>query len=134
MPFELPYYYYFELPYCTSIKSIRFSFISIKLSRQTFLTRTFNHHPCKSLKSDGEGNEGGILNQHDVNMFSTSSFNHTFSLLLDSGMRVYAHVLRYLPIHPHVKSRLDVGRRAERAMVVLTRTVGGEQFYSSLLK
>ena len=83
---------------------------------------------------DEEINQGGILNRHDLDIFSTSSFNHTFSLLLDSGLRVYAHVLRYLPIHSQVKQRLDVGRRAGRAMVILTRAVGGEQFYSSLLK
>ena len=90
---------------------------------------------CTYLFVEGEtSNLGGILNRHDLDIFSSISFNHTFSLLLDSGLRVYAHVLRYLPIHPDVTSRLDVARRAERAMVILTRAVGGEQFYSSLLK
>ncbi len=63
-----------------------------------------------------------------------TSFHHGFSLLLDSGLRINAHVLRYLPIHPGVKNRLDVARRAERAMIIITRALGGERFYSSLLK
>jgi ribosomal protein L30E len=53
---------------------------------------------------------------------------------LDSGVRVYAHVLRHLPVHHRTKTRLDVGRRAERAFVILTRAVGGEEFYRCLLK
>ena len=49
-------------------------------------------------------------------------------------MRVHAHVLRYLPAHSDVHSRYDVARRSERAMVLMTRSVGGTNFYATLLK
>mmetsp|Transcript_11612 Transcript_11612/g.17596 ORF Transcript_11612/g.17596 Transcript_11612/m.17596 type:complete len:1079 (+) Transcript_11612:370-3606(+) len=75
-----------------------------------------------------------ILNKHDVCCFASKPIHHTFSLLLDSGTRVYAHVLRYLPIHSAVQTRYDIGRRGERAMVLITRAVGGTSFYASLLK
>jgi len=81
-----------------------------------------------------EESQGGILNKYDVDFTGCTSFYHTFSLLLDSGLHIHAHVMRYLPIHPGVKNRLDVGRRAERAMIIITRAVGGERFYASLLK
>ncbi len=75
-----------------------------------------------------------ILNKHDVCCFSSRPIHHTFSLLLDCGTRVYAHVLRYLPIHSAVQTRYDIGRRGERAMVLMTRATGGVRFYASLLK
>ncbi len=78
--------------------------------------------------------KSAILNKFDVGCFSSRLVHHRFSLLLDSGTRLYAHVLRYLPIHPDVKTRYDVGRRCERAMVLFTRAVGGVTFYSSLLR
>jgi hypothetical protein len=75
-----------------------------------------------------------LLNRYDVNCFQLKSSYFMFSLLLDEGTRVFAHVLRYLPIHPNVKIKFDIGRRGERAMVLLTRAVGGERFYSTVLK
>jgi hypothetical protein len=92
----------------------------------------FSHHQQTLI--DEKNTQGGILNKHDYDGFETNSFNLTFSLLLDSGVRLFAHVLRYLPVHHRVKNRLDVGRRAERAFVILTRAVGGEEFYRCLLK
>ena len=53
---------------------------------------------------------------------------------LSSGDRVYGHVRRYFPHHNLAQSRIDVGRRSERAMVILTRALGGNAFYNSLLK
>lgn len=53
---------------------------------------------------------------------------------LSSGDRVYGHVRRYYPHHNIAKARMDVGRRSERAMVILTRASGGNHFYNSLLK
>lgn len=60
--------------------------------------------------------------------------HHTFAMQLSSGQRVYGHVRRYFPHHTVAKSRIDVGRRGVRAMVLLTRAAGGENFYHSLLK
>jgi len=59
---------------------------------------------------------------------------HSFAMQLSSGDRVYGHVRRYFPYHTSARSRIDVGRRAERAMVLLTRAPGGTAFYHSLLK
>ena len=59
---------------------------------------------------------------------------HTFAMQLTSGERVYGHVRRYLPKHALVRSRVDVGRRAARALVLLTRHTGGDKFFHSLLK
>jgi len=75
-----------------------------------------------------------ILNKYDIGCFSSNPMHHTFSLLLDSGCRIHGHVLRYLPLHPSVRTRFDVGRRGERAMILITRSVGGIRFYASLLK
>jgi len=55
-------------------------------------------------------------------------------MTLASGDRVYGHVRRYFPHHNIAGGRMDVGRRAVRAMVILTRASGGNQFYASLLK
>ena len=59
---------------------------------------------------------------------------HSFAMTLSSGHRVYGHVRRYFPHHNVVRTRIDVGRRSERAMVLLTRSNGGNQFYNALLK
>ena len=55
-------------------------------------------------------------------------------LLSDRRTRVHGHVRRYLQGDGDELERTDVGRRRPRAMVLLTRAVGGERFYSSLLK
>lgn len=59
---------------------------------------------------------------------------YTFSLQLQNGVRIHGHVRRYHPIHPAVKTRYDVGRRGERALVILTRANGGDLVYSAVLK
>jgi len=60
--------------------------------------------------------------------------NYTFSLQLQSGVRVHGFVRRYLPVHEVVEHRYDVGRRGERALVMLTRFSGGDLLYASILK
>ena len=60
--------------------------------------------------------------------------NYTFSLQLKSGVRVHGFVRRYLPMHQLVEHRYDVGRRGERALVMLTRFSGGDLMFASVLK
>jgi hypothetical protein len=60
--------------------------------------------------------------------------NYTFSLQLQSGTRMHGFVRRYLPIHQVAKNRYDVGRRGERALVILTRFSGGDLLYAAILK
>lgn len=68
------------------------------------------------------------LNRWDV--YGIPGFTQfTFSLQLQDGSRVYGHVRRYLP-----GAYYNVGRRAERALVILTRRSGAGAFYASLLK
>eukprot|EP00980_Cylindrotheca_fusiformis_P018499 scaffold6124_cov122-Cylindrotheca_fusiformis.AAC.18 len=59
---------------------------------------------------------------------------YTFSLQLQSGVRLHGHVRRYLPGHTGARSRYDIGRRGERALVLLTRANGGDLVYSAILK
>lgn len=78
---------------------------------------------------------GAHLMKHDVYHVDFVVHHHTFSLVLADGKtRVHGHVRRYLPTHVDSVSRMDVGRRRPRAMVLLTRAMGGERFYSSVLK
>jgi hypothetical protein len=73
----------------------------------------------------------GELNRYDV--YATKGFqHHTFSLQLSSGERVHGHVRRYLPSTNG--SRVDVGRRGIRALVVLTRASGGDLIVAMMLK
>eukprot|EP00536_Pseudo-nitzschia_multiseries_P013800 jgi/Psemu1/212851/e_gw1.617.57.1 len=75
------------------------------------------------------------LNRFSQYAMQPQSFqNYTFSLQLKSGVRVHGFVRRYLSIHQSVKHRYDVGRRGERALVMLTRFSGGDFLYSSILK
>ena len=75
------------------------------------------------------------LNRFSQYAMQPKSFqNYTFSLQLHSGVRVHGFVRRYLPIHKTVQHRYDVGRRGERALVMLTRFSGGDSLYSSILK
>lgn len=75
------------------------------------------------------------LTKYDVYQLDFIVHHHTFSILLTDGRtRVHGHVRRYLPRHADSLARTDVGRRRPRAMVILTRAIGGERFYSSLLK
>ena len=75
------------------------------------------------------------LNRFSQYAMGPKSFqNFTFSLQLKSGVRVHGFVRRYLPIHQVVEHRYDVGRRGERALVMLTRFCGGDLLYTSILK
>lgn len=75
------------------------------------------------------------LNRFSLYAMQTKSFqNYTFSMQLQSGVRVHGFVRRYLPIHQVVNHRYDVGRRGERALVILTRFSGGDLIYASILK
>ena len=75
------------------------------------------------------------VNRFDQYAMQPPAFqNYTFSLTLQSGMRVHGHVRRYLPCHIGAKTRYDVGRRGERALVILTRVTGADLIYSAVLK
>ena len=76
-----------------------------------------------------------LMNRFDQYAMQPPAFqNYTFSLTLQSGQRVQGHVRRYLPCHAGAPSRYDVGRRGERALVVLTRSTGADIIYSAMLK
>lgn len=75
------------------------------------------------------------INRFDQYAMQPPAFqNYTFSLTLQSGMRVHGHVRRYLPCHLRSKGRYDIGRRGERALVILTRVTGADNLYASILK
>jgi hypothetical protein len=75
------------------------------------------------------------LNKYDQYAMQPKAFqNFTFSMQLSTGVRMYGHVRRYLPPHLVARTRYDVGRRGERALVVLTRASGADQLYSAILK
>jgi hypothetical protein len=75
------------------------------------------------------------INRFDQYAMQPPAFqNYTFSLTLQSGVRVHGHVRRYLPCHIGAKSRYDVGRRGERALVILTRVTGADFIYAAVLK
>jgi hypothetical protein len=75
------------------------------------------------------------LNRYDVYAMQNESFlQFTFSLQLQTGSRLHGHVRRYLPPHLTARTRYDVGRRGERALVVLTRATGADLLYASILK
>jgi hypothetical protein len=84
---------------------------------------------------EGGGSSLPSLNRHDIyySDFSEPYF-HTFLLRLNCGERIHGHVRRYLPYHSGASSRYDVGRRSVRAMVLLTRSSGGVQLWSALLR
>jgi hypothetical protein len=56
----------------------------------------------------------------------------TFTLQLQSGSRVHGHVRRYLP--NGAGGRFDIGRRPERALVILTRISGADLLFAAILK
>jgi len=77
----------------------------------------------------------GGLNRHDVYMQNYVFASHlTFAMQLSNGSKIFGHVRRYLPSHPDAKTRHDVGRRSARAIVLITRHVGGDAFFASALK
>lgn len=67
-------------------------------------------------------------------MQNESFLQFTFSLQLQTGSRLHGHVRRYLPPHLVARTRYDVGRRGERALVVLTRATGADLLYAAILK
>ena len=78
---------------------------------------------------------GTALNRFSQYAMQPRTFqNYTFSMQLQSGIRLHGHVRRYLPIHPVAQHRYDVGRRGERALVIMTRFNGGDLVYASVLK
>jgi len=81
------------------------------------------------------------LNRYDRYCLQTPGFQHfTFTLQLQSGVRLHGHVRRYCPLQSIENSnaqvtRYDVGRRGQRALVLLTRTSGGaDRLYAAILK
>lgn len=76
-----------------------------------------------------------VLNRYDQYAMQPKSFSSfTFTLQLQDGRRLYGHVRRSLPMHEKSATRYDVGRRGERALVLLTKTAGAGQLYQALLK
>ena len=77
------------------------------------------------------------LNRFDMYAMQNpfTQFTHfTFSLQLENGVRLHGHCRRYMPPHLHARTRYDVGRRGERALVILTRATGADALYASILK
>ena len=89
---------------------------------------TNNHHHLTSRD----------IYHNDYYANATNQHHHTFSILLaDNKTRVHGHVRRYLPCHCESRTRLDVGRRTYRVMILLTRARSGwgtERFYNCVLK
>jgi hypothetical protein len=85
--------------------------------------------------SAGNTNVDNVLNKYDFYAMQNESFKQfTFTLQLQSGQRLHGHVRRYLPPHLTARTRYDVGRRGERALVLLTRATGADLLYSAILK
>jgi len=77
----------------------------------------------------------GELNKYDMYAMQPKGFQHfTFTMQLQTGVRVHGHVRRYLPPHLVARIRYDVGRRGERALVILTRASGADLLYAAILK
>jgi hypothetical protein len=75
------------------------------------------------------------LNQYDVYAMQTTAAHFTFSWQLADGRRLHGHVRRYLPSHLSARTRFDVGRRGERALVLLTRHgTTADALFPALLK
>jgi len=99
--------------------------------------------------NDGGGGAGNgsqqqlRLNKYDYYAMQNQGFQQfTFTLQLQSGMRLHGHVRRYLPATPLSEGgsggkfcpRYDVGRRGERALVLLTRAGGADRLSAAILK
>lgn len=75
------------------------------------------------------------LNRYDQYAMQPKSFtSFTCTLQQADGTRVYGHVRRSLPAHEIARGRYDVGRRGERAWIILTRMAGAELLFSAILK
>jgi len=119
--------------------------ISIELCESRTITRVArfafpdfddNAYEMSSLKLPLLEISGGAkLNRYDLYLHTFRPSYHTFSMKVSNeNKRIYAHVLRYLPMHEDVYTRCDVGRRGERAMVLFTRAGGAQRFFGSVLK
>jgi hypothetical protein len=85
--------------------------------------------------SDVPASSDRLLNKYDIYAMQNESFKQfTFTLQLQSGQRLHGHVRRYLPPHLTARTRYDVGRRGERALIVLTRATGADLLFSAMLK
>lgn len=104
--------------------------LSANMSRiSRFAFPEFDDSVAQRIPREGE------LNRFSQYAMQPKSFqNYTFSLQLQSGVRMHGFVRRYLPIHHIAKHRYDVGRRGERALVILTRFCGGDLVYAAILK
>jgi hypothetical protein len=86
-------------------------------------------------KNAGNTHGDNVLNKYDFYAMQNESFKHfTFTLQLQSGQRLHGHVRRYLPPHLTARTRYDIGRRGERALIILTRATGADLLYSAILK
>lgn len=75
------------------------------------------------------------LNKYDVYATQNTSFTRfTFSWQTSDGSRLHGHVRRYLPPHLTARTRYDVGRRGERALVILTRHSTADALFTAMLK
>ena len=91
--------------------------------------------PLSSSSLSSPDGTASPLNRHDRYAMQVPGFQQfTFTLQVQSGTRVFGHVRRYLPVHPRAPSRYDVGRRGERALVLLTRARGADRLYAAMLK
>jgi hypothetical protein len=85
-------------------------------------------------ETNTDPNAPPILNLYDQYAMQPRGFQQfTFSLQLSTGQRLHGHVRRSLPAHS-VGTRYDVGRRSERAYILLTRASGADALYAALLK
>jgi len=83
----------------------------------------------------GSQPEQDDLNRYDYYATQNKAFQQfIFSLQLGTGIRLHGHVRRYLPPHLVARTRYDVGRRGERALVILTRAAGADMLYAAILK
>lgn len=75
------------------------------------------------------------VNRYDQYAMQPKSFtSFTCTLQRADGTRLYGHVRRSLPAHEAAPGRYDVGRRGERAWILLTRMAGAELLFSAILK
>ena len=85
--------------------------------------------------SESSSQQQKQLNKYDQYAMQPKGFQHfTFTMQLQTGVRVHGHVRRYLPPHLVARTRYDVGRRGERALVIMTRASGADLLYAAILK
>jgi hypothetical protein len=88
-----------------------------------------SQQPPQSLPPNGQA----LINKYAKYAMQSPGFQQfTFTLQQQSGSRVHGHVRRYLP--SAAGGRYDVGRRPERALVLLTRINGADLLFAAVLK